>query len=356
MEIEHVAARRRFLDFAFDHLKPSFIREEASGQENPIGRCDVPGVLNHAYALRSRHIHQLVELPKLLTAGFHNGETFIVDRVTMLTFQGMTRLVRHVIHEYVKRQAKVASEVYDYRPERFGIVPVALAPKYWIGRVEDLNVTSGRDRLEGLLVEIAAGLHDGDDIEVTDLRNVLIEVAKLLPKASKAQRLPLLALYVIFDSLSSQEKKMPNLQQVLGTYRTEIESPSVEASIMYLLLGRMPNWPLEKHQAIHDAFLRNQGNRATLRIPPILRSSLSLALAERYRGCGDEGNARKLISTAVENCPGHSHLRKIEETFDPKEMIPWKVRCLKLRSAPGPVNEELEVGRVIFASDISGHL
>ena len=32
LEIEHVAARRRFIDFALAHLKPSFFREEASGQ------------------------------------------------------------------------------------------------------------------------------------------------------------------------------------------------------------------------------------------------------------------------------------------------------------------------------------
>ncbi len=98
LEIEHVAAKRRFIDFAIAHLKPSFFREEASGQDNPIGRSDVPGVLNEAYNLRSRHIHQLKELPRLLTAPFHNGDTFIVNRARMLTIQGLARLVRHVIN------------------------------------------------------------------------------------------------------------------------------------------------------------------------------------------------------------------------------------------------------------------
>ena len=336
-------------------LKPSFFREEASGQENPIGRSDLPGALKRAYDLRSRHIHELKELPKLLTAGFHNGETFIVDRVTVLTIQGMTRLARHVINQYIKRQPKVATEVYDYRPERAGIVAVTLAPKYWIGRVEDLHVTSGRDRLEGFLVQIAAGLQGGADVEVTDLRNVLVEIQKLLPNASKAQRRPFLALYVLFNSLATQEMRMPSLEKVLGTHQSELDCPSVEAMILHLLLGKMPNWPLEKHQAIHDAYLRDQGRPASLRIPPILRPGLSLALAERYRACGEERHARDLISTAVENCPGHPTLCNIEEAFDPKEAIPWNVQVPQLRPVPDPVNERLQAGRAILASDVSGH-
>lgn len=355
LEIEHVAARRRFLDFALSHLEPSFFREEASGQESPIGRSDVPGTLNQAYDPRSRHIHELKELPKLLTAGFHDGETFIVDRVTMLTIQGMTRLARHVINEYVKRQPKVATEVYDYRPERAGIVSVRLAPRYWIGRVEDLNVASGRDRLEGFLVQIAAGLQDKADAEVTDLRNVLEEVEKLLPNASKTQRRSLLALYVLFNSLSTQESRMPGFEKVLGTYQCELDCPSVETMILHLLLGTIPSWPLEKHQTLHDDYLRQQGRPSSLRVPPILRSGLSLALAERYRACGEERKARDLISTAVENLPAHPTLCDIEETFDPKEAIPWKIQMPELGPVPNSVDERLSAGRAILASDVSGH-
>ena len=72
--------------------------------------------------VRDIFITQLKELPELLIAGFHHGETFIVDRVTMLTIQGMTCLARHVMNEFIKCQPKMATEVYDYRRERAGIV------------------------------------------------------------------------------------------------------------------------------------------------------------------------------------------------------------------------------------------
>lgn len=339
LEIEHVAARRRYGDFVLAHLKPSFFREEASGLENPIGRSDLPRALKQAYDLRSRHIHGLKELPKQLTAGFHHAETFIVDRDTLLTFQGMTRLARHVISQFIKQQRKVPTEVYDYRQERAGIVAVSLAPRYWIGRVDNLAASSGRPRLEGFLAQIAAGLKNGADAEVTDLRNLLVEVEKLLPNASETHRRPFVALYVLFNRLATPELRMSSLEKVLSAYQSEIECPSVEAMLLNLLLGTMPEWSLEEHQAIHDADLRDQGKRDILRIPPIFRAGLSLALAERYRAYGKEVDARGLISTAVENCPGNPTLCKLEQSFDPQKAIPWTVQIPSLLTTHDPVNE-----------------
>ena len=334
LDTEHLAARRHYVDFVLDHLKPSYFREEASEQENPVGRSDLPGALNQAYDLRSRHIHELKELPRLLIAGFHHGETFTVDRITMLAFQGMTRLARHVINEFIRRQPRVATEIYDYRGKRAGIVEAKLAPKYWIGRVEDLHVTSGRDRLEGFLVQISAVLQDGANAEVSDLRNLLVRVENLLPNATEIQRRPFLTLHVLLNSLAAPRFRMPNSEQLRGSYQSEFESPSTETMLLHLLLGTMPDWPLEEHQAIHDAYLRDQGRPAALRMPPVLRADLSLALAERYRARGEDGHALNLISTTVENSPGDRALCNLEEAFDPQEAISWKVQIPPFE--PGP--------------------
>ena len=205
----------------------------------------------------------------------------------MLTFQGMTRLARHVIIEFIKRQPKVAAEVYDYRPERAGIIQVAPAPKYWIGQTEDLAVSSGRNRLEGFLVQIAAGLQEGADAEVTDLRDLLSKVEKLLPNMSETHRRAFLALYVLFNKLAIPEMRMASLEHMLSSHQSEMERPSVEAMLLHLLLGTDPAWSLEEHQAIHDAYLRDQGRRDCLRMPPAFKAGLSLALAERYRLSGN---------------------------------------------------------------------
>ena len=135
--------------------------------------------------------------------------------------------------------------------------------------------------------QIAAGLQEGADAEVTDLRDLLSKVEKLLPNMSETHRRAFLALYVLFNKLAIPEMRMASLEHMLSSHQSEMERPSVEAMLLHLLLGTDPAWSLEEHQAIHDAYLRDQGRRDCLRMPPAFKAGLSLALAERYRLSGN---------------------------------------------------------------------
>jgi hypothetical protein len=64
---EHVAAARRFRYFALAHIAPSFFREEAALAVGPISRADLTVALQEAYAIRSRYVHTLQEIPSQLT-------------------------------------------------------------------------------------------------------------------------------------------------------------------------------------------------------------------------------------------------------------------------------------------------
>ena len=352
LEIEHVAAKRQFCDFTLEHIEPSYFRDETTGIESPVGRCDLIGALKQAYDIRSRHIHELKELPTLLTMGFQHGETFRSNRVTMLTFQGMARLARHVITQYIKRQPNVPVEVYDYRQERAGIVQVTPAPKYWIGSAENLTPSSGRDRLEGFLIQISAALRGEVDATITDLRDILLNIEDMLPGMSESQRRPFLALYVLFNKLVTPDTPMENFQSILKTYNTDLNVLSIEAMLMHALLGTLPKWSLSDHKDVHDDFLAQQAKPNCLRIPSDIKARLSLALAERYRASGSEETARALVSTAVENYPGNAPILKIEEPFDQRVPIDWKPQVPELQATPSPVNERLQAGRAILKSDV----
>ena len=49
LENEHIAAARRFRDYALTHIAPSFFREEAEQVANPISRVDLSVALKQAY-------------------------------------------------------------------------------------------------------------------------------------------------------------------------------------------------------------------------------------------------------------------------------------------------------------------
>ena len=109
-----------------------------------------------AYRLRSRYVHSLQELPGPLAVSAITGDTVRVEGATLLTFQGISRLARHVTLEFVDRQPKLEVEQYDYSGERHGVVKMPLSPEYWIGDAKNITLNVGTKRLEGFLSQLSS--------------------------------------------------------------------------------------------------------------------------------------------------------------------------------------------------------
>ena len=324
LETEHVALSRRFREFAMDHLRPSYFRAEAHGLTNPAGRADLDSALRQAYNLRSKYIHELGELPKMLKLAIP-GDTASLPfrRDVLLTFQGLARLARHVITTFIQRQPKAAREEYDYSQERAGILQMQMAPKYWIGEVAGLDRNSGRERLEGFLNQAAACVLQEPGATVSNLQAVLAQVEGMLPQMNAQQRRPFIALYVLFNLMVLRDAKMENYDDIEERYGHELDNPSVESLLTFLLLGVDPEWTLAEHQGAHAGYFRRKNRENGLRVPPALETGLCLTLAERYRLAGDVMQARALITSAVENHPGHVPLLDLEQNFHPAQEINW---------------------------------
>ena len=174
-----------------------------------------------------------------------------------------------------------------------------------------------------------------------------------MPNMSEANRHPFLMLYVLFNELVIPELKMEQYENVQRHYKSEIERPSVEAMVSRLLMGNIPAWPLEEHRTIHDAYLQDQGRRDCLKLPLILRASISLALAERYRVLGKKEEAQTLIATAVDNYPGYSPFSQIEQSLNANQEIPWEVRVHSTQQLHKSVAKRLSPGGTVATSDVS---
>lgn len=324
LDIEHVSLARRFRGFTLAHLQPSFFRDEASAQDNPVGRAELPDALKEAYQLRSKYIHDLQELPRLLTLESSYRETASIDGVTMLTFQGLARLARHVIAEFVRRQPKVETESYDYNLKRPGIVRVEFAPEYWVWQVEGLTASEGRSRLEGFLDQLTNHLHRLPDARVTDLRDMLAKVEEMLPTMKAGDRRPFVALHLLFNRFASPEVRMATFESVQNKYGSDLEAPSIEGMLAHLVVGAPPRWALLEHEECHQEYFQKRDRKSGLRVPRTLEAGLTLALAERQRAAGSPDRARELIAFAVENHPGHAPLRALEESFHPANQLNWR--------------------------------
>lgn len=324
LDIEHTSLGRRFRDFSIEHLKPSYFREEAVGVVHPISKHDLPKALSNAYQARSQYIHNLRTLPSELTHAIEYSESTHIDNKAWLTIQGLSRLARHTITEFVQRQVTIDREDYNYSRERSGIVQMKMAPQYWVGRTE-LYHGSGSKKLEGFLSQIATKMAGRKDAVVTDLRELLAIVEKSTHTLKKEDKLPYIALYFIFNGFVSEDQRTENALSFQERFDSEFMSPSSESLLVHTLFNITPPWELAEYHLVLESYFENRDNRFNFRAPILFEAGMILSLAEGYRVNKDFSVAVDLVAKAVENYPGHEALRQFEQDFEPETSpIKWQ--------------------------------
>ncbi|WP_431637030.1 hypothetical protein ACQVBX_05690 [Dyella sp. KULCS107] len=324
LEFEHVALARRFREFAVAHTPSSFFREISECAGHRLGRSDLTAVLGTAYALRSKYVHRIQRLPDMVALPNDHSETTNDGRTAYLTLQGLSRLMRSVIIEFVMRQPTIDTEPYNYQLERAGVVQVRLAPRYWVGRSDGDIKGQGREKLEGFLEQLESCLLRDRGATLTDLRPVLTLAAEFAATLKQHLRRPYLALYALFNIYLPEREKLPMPPAFQALMEKELDVPSPEAMIAFALFDQAISWSLESHQEAIDTYFRRRTSPSGIRFPRLFDAAITLELAERYRKAGDMERCRSMVALAVENHPGHERLLELEARIDCESSISWR--------------------------------
>lgn len=334
LSVEHVALARRFREFAAEYTGPHYFRPTKTADGLVLGRSELKEALGLAYQSRSKYVHQLMRLPHGVTLGHRHSEISIEDRSTHLTLQGLARLMRSVIIEFVSRQPVVDREPYNYRLEREGVIQVRMAPQYWVGLTEGNIQFAGRDKLEGFLEQLASCLLKEPDAVVTDLRPVFAAAMEFVPTIERRLRLPYLALVVVFNACVSPQEQAPISAAVNGLISQELGEISSEALLVHLLVGQELPWSVDEHAQAVQHYLRRRSAKNGLRVPRLFEAAMTLELAERYRATGDMTRCKESVALAVENHPGHLRLQELEQQLDVRPPILWRDVLLPTQEQP----------------------
>ncbi|WP_199775899.1 hypothetical protein [Pseudoalteromonas sp. T1lg24] len=334
LDIEHTSLSRRFRDFSLENIRPSYYREETVGVINPISRNDLAKALSNAYQARSQYIHNLRKLPDQLITTDSYTETCRINKKTWLTIQGLSRLARHVITEFIMQQPTVESEVYDYSLERSGIVQMPMAPQYWVGRA-NLYQGAGSMKLEGFLSQLSHRMAIDPKGVVTDLTELLTVVEGKINELKKDDKLSFIALYIIYNGLISESQRMENSDNFISAHEELLSDPSAEALIVNLILNVVPAWEMTTHYECLEKYFRERDNKLKFRCPKLFEAGIILQLAERYRSSGDYSTSIDLVEMAVENYPEHTSLRQFEIDFKlDNHPIEWTKVLLPKKEEP----------------------
>jgi hypothetical protein len=334
LEREHAALARRYREFAVRHVTPAFYREEAAGLTNPVRARDLSEMLEQAYAYRSKYVHELRELPRVLTHTASMGDAVRVEARLSLTFQGMARVAHHVIRTFVGWGRKVEREDFDYRRALPNIVRMPIADSFWLNSAADFDHRTAQRYLAGFLRELTHAMAVDPTASLTAMPDVLEKVERAVRGLAKpAQRIPMLSLYLLYNSVIRDEARRPNFKRLIERYAKDFDEPSVESLLTHVLLGHSVPWPAERLAGLLDEYYARRGRAGAPEFPPLLESALTLVAAESFRVAGDHARTRALIASAVETIPGHAALMALEAGALEGDIPPidWRATLLPAR-------------------------
>ena len=305
IEAERLGARSRFVAFVTASLSPAFFREEAIGAVAPLRSADLERVLKLAYDVRSLSVHSLVDLPpEAWVIGNHAETVSPLDLGTMLSLEGLARLSRHVIRDYVAKSPAEVDPNFNWRARLPGVIQMRVASQYWIWNEAGLDQGSAERYLSGLLeriIEISAGREEG----IPDMGAVLEKIEKLVPGTSPGPaKEALVAIYVLLHRVTAPEFHRPDAVAFIQKYEPLLDTPGVPAFLAGLLSGQLPEWSAEQWSEL--ALKRRQARRLRrqFELPPSIDASLHVIAAEELIEDGHLEEAINFARFAVEEMPG----------------------------------------------------
>ncbi len=323
---EHVLLRRRFKAFVLAAVPDSFFGGDADASVAPPGRLDLGDALDVAYEIRSKYVHALERLPHELTGprGFAE-KILLLDRRTAITFQGLFRVARAAIIEFVRRQPKIDKEPYEYLYETGSVQRVQLDPSAWMGP-HAVRQEAGRDWFEGFLELYDRGILGAKQPTMVGLQESLDRLddfpqrGKVTPE-SKRGYIALLNAVHSFLPAQFQPTKAPS---ILKRWRTALASPCPEALVLYCLADIVPRWTIEEQTETLLDHLHRRAKKNGLRLPQRLDAAMLMELAERYRRSDEWTKALDYLAMACENFPEFVALRDFRRDVKPEMEISWR--------------------------------
>jgi len=313
LQADALQLRRKFQTFVLQHVDASFYRDEAVEATRPIRSVDLPNALNFAYQARSKSLHEMRALaPELwLLAG--SDDTARIEELNVLSLEGLNRLCRHVIRNYVRRATPGVDRSFNWRSVLPGVVRVPLSPVMWLPGYDLFDAAAG-SRLFSAVVELFTESAGTPKPTVVDMRTPLRRIEALLAGESKVERRrPLIAAYMLWHRLVVPDLKLLNHEAILDKFHTDLEGPHIETLVLSVLFNVTHTWSRADLFALAGRRLEQLRQRKTpLELPARFDSAIQLVVADAHWTDGDRQQARSAIAVAVELDPGNAALIELE--------------------------------------------
>lgn len=320
LEVIHPRLGFRFVQFILAHLPADYFSIQADAQKYPTGRRDLEAALQNLYGVRSSYVHTLKPLTKEFLHFANHRETWEDAGKLTVTFQGLFRLVRAVVIEFVRKAPKIEYEPCDYEWDNPSLLRLKVAPQHWIYDPAGFAAQTSRRYFRGLVELLDECLVEYPNRKLQRPSHIIDKGLGIQPQMSEAQNVPLLALWWLSNAFLGHDpaRRTPTPKEV-----ELLNKPSVDSLITQALLGSDTEWTPAIHQLQLERYYTQRYKSSGIRVPTNVEACMALTLAERYRREGEIPLAHGALISAAENFPHLIQLRTLAADFDPCTPIAW---------------------------------
>lgn len=304
-----VRLARRFRHFIND----DYFRDGAAGVERPLRRLDLDRVLTRAYEIRSRNVHTLTELPPEAWVVGGRGDTIAIPGLGLiLTIQGLTRLARYVVREYVRSAPTGIDTTFDWRGALPGQIRMQWAPQYWLDNSADFNHRTAERYFQALAGQLIAQ-DGGGEGPIPDMRAVLEVIEKTVNgNAAGPARDAMVGIYALWHRRMVPELHRENAAKLLSRHRQSLESPSLTAFVTALVSEPIPEWSADEWLALSDTRVEERMREKESAWAPTIDAAVHACASGALWEAGCLGEAYARAALAVDEAPGNEYLRAWE--------------------------------------------
>nr|WP_314399570.1 hypothetical protein [Pseudomonas lundensis] len=321
LDVIHPRLSYRFGQFILAHLPADYFTVQADAQKHPIGRRDLEAALQNLYGVRSGYVHTLKPLTKEFLHFASHRETCEDDDKLTFTFQGLFRLTRAVIIEYVRKAEKVDHEPYHYEWDNPHLLRMKLDPSLWIYNPDAFSPQTPRHHLEGLVLLLDQCLVDFPNRKLHHPTRVIEKGFSIQSQMPEAMRVSFLGFAYLSDFF------LGTVQTYRVFSQTEVDllnRPGVDSLIAQALMGSDTGWAPSEHKKQLDQYYKKRHTKTGIKVSQNVEACMGLALAERYRLAGDSPGALAALNAAAKDFPHLKQLRHMGEEFDQERPIDWR--------------------------------
>lgn len=318
LEHEHLQLGQRFVKFVLAYLPADYFSRQSEAETYPIGRRDFEAALKNLYGVRSTYVHTLTPLSKEFMHFARHLETFVEGDKLVFSLQGLFRLVRAVIIEFVRRADKIDHEPSEYLQEHPGTLRITVN-RPWIYDPEELSSQTAQAFFVQLVNLLSEAMEKYPDQKFERLRPVIERGFKIKAQMSPASKLAFLAFTAIKQSCLDKEEGETSLR---SEDLALLNKPSFVSLIAAVLAQVDVEWPVSRHLELLNQYYAQRFKPTGIKLPTLVEASLGLSLVERYRQANQVAEAEAALLSVKEDFPQIATMRRLH--LDPATPVRWR--------------------------------